>query len=72
MIESSKPRLLKGPLKGDEWHALIQCPECFREAWIDRDQFEGRVSIVCECGWHETHNLVGVRVMEGWPGGHYD
>lgn len=32
----------------------FQCPECKASGSIDRDQAEGRVSIVCECGMHKT------------------
>ena len=32
----------------------FQCPECQVKGSIDQDQAEGRVSIVCECGMHET------------------
>lgn len=35
----------------DYW---FRCPECRRLATLDADQANGRVSIVCECGWHRT------------------
>jgi hypothetical protein len=53
----SEIKVIKGPLKNEEFHVAIQCPECDFEGWIDLAQYEGRVSIVCKCGWHETHNL---------------
>jgi hypothetical protein len=41
-----------------ELYASIRCPGCKGIGWIDRDQYEGKVSILCaECGWHETHDL---------------
>ena len=52
-----RPRIIRGPTKSKDWCALIQCLACDRKAWIDREQYEGAVSIVCECGWHETHDL---------------
>jgi len=33
------------------------CPGCGIWGVIDDDQFCGRVSILCECGFHETINL---------------
>ncbi len=57
---TDKPVTLKGPLHSFEWHALIQCPGCGFKAWIDREQFEGSVSIECRrhgCDYHETHDL---------------
>ncbi len=45
--------------KGNElpacWH--LGCPVCHRTGLIDEDQYFGRVSIQCECGFHETINL---------------
>ena len=35
----------------------VCCPECGVWGIIDDDQFHGRVSILCECGFHETINL---------------
>ena len=34
-----------------------RCPGCGTWGVIDDDQFHGRVSILCECGFHETMNL---------------
>ena len=33
------------------------CTECGVEGEIDDDQYNGRVSILCDCGFHETINL---------------
>ena len=41
-------------------YAIITCPGCKGTATIDKDQYEGRVSIECPmpgCGYHETHDL---------------
>jgi len=54
------PEVVYGPLKGDERHAYIRCPSCGSAGWVDRDQYEGRVSVVCPaegCDYHETHDL---------------
>lgn len=45
-------------LTDDSW-AFIRCPGCQGVGTVDRDQFEGRVSIACACGYHETHDLRG-------------
>lgn len=36
---------------------FFECPGC--EVWyeVDDDQYNGRVSILCKCGFHETINL---------------
>jgi len=52
-----KPLVVYGPTKNGDLFACIQCPACGRKGWIDREQYEGETSIVCECGWHETHDL---------------
>ncbi len=54
---SEKPRVVYGPTKNKDLYACIQCPACGRKAWIDREQYRGEVSMVCECGWHETYDL---------------
>ena len=35
---------------------LFRCPLCKKTGTIDDDQFNGRVSIQCDCGYHETKN----------------
>jgi hypothetical protein len=37
--------------------AVVQCPECEVAGQIGADQVRGDVSIKCECGYHETHDL---------------
>jgi len=39
------------------------CPKCGVWGYIDDDQFFGRVSILCKCGFHETRNL-SIQVKE--------
>ena len=67
----TKPTLVYGPMFGSpERHASVRCPKCGEVGWIDREQFMGRVSIVCAragvakgdpqrpgCGYHETHDM---------------
>lgn len=36
----------------------LQCPDCGVNGRIDQDQFHGTVSIQCDCGFHETVNLL--------------
>lgn len=36
----------------------VKCPKCGFIGSIDKDQFQGNVSIDCpNCRFHETHNL---------------
>ena len=44
---------------------FFTCPKCNVEALIDEDQFRGRVSLLCDCGFHETINLAEVCTDEG-------
>jgi len=30
----------------------FRCPSCMGLGTIDREQYEGKISIVCSCGWH--------------------
>ena len=59
MVTGTLPEIIYGPLKGDDLHASIRCPSCRATGWIDRDQYEGRVSVECPaaCGYHETHDF---------------
>lgn len=36
----------------------MHCPSCGVWADIDADQFYGRTSILCACGWHETLRML--------------
>lgn len=38
---------------------LFRCPGCKRTGDIDFDQFIGKVSILCDCGYHETKDWLG-------------
>ena len=36
----------------------FQCPNCNVWAYLDDDQYNGRVSVDCSnCDYHETHNF---------------
>ena len=35
----------------------LTCPGCGKVGNLDDDQAHGRVSVQCECGWHETHDF---------------
>ena len=39
----------------DAWKFL--CPGCETWGYVDDDQLNARVSIQCDCGFHETINL---------------
>lgn len=32
----------------------LRCPKCGVWGFLDDDQFNGRISILCDCGFHET------------------
>lgn len=59
-MSDRKPIVVKEPFQLDgETVCRIRCPACRYEGLIDDDQYHGRVSIVCDCGYHETHDLSG-------------
>lgn len=33
--------------------AFTKCPDCGIIGFIDQDQFEGGISMLCDCGYHE-------------------
>ncbi len=41
----------------DDQYATLVCPGCGTKGILDKDQYQGRVSVLCDCGWHETHNF---------------
>lgn len=44
--------------RNDYLRAMVECPGCGYLACIDKDQYEGKVSIDCpECDYHETHDF---------------
>lgn len=38
----------------DQEYATIDCPGCKALKVMDREQYEGKVSIQCACGFHKT------------------
>lgn len=59
----TRPEIIKGPvtlIDGDKKELIwrLRCPDCDVVAIADVDQMRGRVSILCDCGYHETHELV--------------
>jgi hypothetical protein len=54
----TRPVVTRGPFlfDGEPAYRAI-CPGCGVEAILDDDQYHGRVSILCDCGYHETHDL---------------
>ena len=39
------------------WIWKMKCPLCEEWGAIDEDQIAGRISILCDCGFHETIDL---------------
>lgn len=51
-------RLVEKEYRTDSNFAFVKCPSCGSIGKIDREQFEGKISIICStCDWHETHDL---------------
>ena len=62
MIDKNKKVEVKEAMLDGHLVRKVCCPKCGVWGIIDDDQFHGRVSILCECGFHETVNLA-----ELWP-----
>lgn len=44
----------------DDEYATFDCPKCGLHGVVDKDQYEGKVSIDCpKCEFHEMINLDG-------------
>lgn len=39
-----------------ETFPLFRCPQCLTSGFIDEDQLYGRVSILCNCGYHQMRD----------------
>ena len=61
-MSNNKIDKVKEVILDDKLVRKVCCPGCGVWGIIDDDQFHGRVSILCECGFHETINLA-----ELWP-----
>ena len=57
-----KPEIIKGPfaLDGRLGYFRVRCPGCNTITIADPDQAAGRASMLCDCGYHETHVLIEV------------
>jgi len=45
----------------------LKCPDCKIWAELDDDQYNGKVSILCDCGFHKTINLKASNPVEPNP-----
>jgi len=61
-MNDNKKVKVKEVILDDKLVRKIRCPGCGVWGIIDDDQFHGRVSILCDCGFHETINLAKL-----WP-----
>lgn len=61
-MNENKIDLVKEAVLDDKLVRKVCCPGCGAWGVIDDDQFFGRVSILCGCGFYETINLA-----ELWP-----
>ena len=64
MVAAPKPEIVRGPIwqiengvESQVW--WLRCPGCGTVAMADEDQVMGRVRLRCECGYRETHDLLG-------------
>ncbi len=55
VLKRYRPFDTKGKKLPEAWHLV--CPRCQKSGLIDEDQYFGRVSIQCDCGFHETINF---------------
>lgn len=55
MSEPGTVRVLQNA--SDTLYATYVCPWCGVKGVIDREQYEGKISILCDCGYHETVDL---------------
>ena len=39
---------------------LLRCPRCRKWGLLDDDQWNGKVSVLCDCGFHQTMNLAAM------------
>ena len=61
-MNDNKKVKVKEVMLDDKLVRKVHCPGCGVWGIIDDDQFHGRVSILCDCGFHATINLA-----ELWP-----
>ena len=54
---TNRPEVLIRPQQNFVNFAMVRCPNCKGAGWVDQEQYEGKVSIQCDCGYHETHDL---------------
>jgi len=57
MTDNNKEIKIKEVMLDGHLVRKVRCPKCGVWGVIDDDQFHGRVSILCECGFHETVDL---------------
>lgn len=48
---------IKTVICGGEPAIKFLCPGCRVWGYVDDDQYRGHVSILCDCGFHETIDL---------------
>ena len=52
-------QLMPDSKRTDNIYAFTKCPGCDIIGIIDYDQFHGDVSMLCDCGYHETVDFRG-------------
>lgn len=48
---------LRTTTRDDKDITQLCCPDCGKWGMLDEDQLAGKVSILCDCGFHETLNF---------------
>ena len=57
-------KIWRGPIRHYEtqtrwiWVWWVRCPQCNQVAMADAEQMIGKVSFLCDCGYHVTERLI--------------
>jgi hypothetical protein len=61
----SKEYEIKRVKRDGEIIVKLKCPKCGLWGDLDKDQFFGMVSVLCDCGFHETINFSSLEQKRG-------
>jgi len=49
--------IIKKVVRDEKEVLKLRCPKCEKWGDIDNEQYHGQISILCDCGYHETLDL---------------